>query len=114
MAETVKVRALKTFFAGGRQHRPGVVEVPAEKVARLVEKGFVAAPEGGTGDAASSPSATDERLEAAASRIGAALAVEREDGEPVADFLERVAGQIEKDATDSDAPGKQSSKKAKR
>jgi len=90
MAETVKVRALKPFFSG-KQFRPGIVEVPAEKVARLVEKGLVEAP---TGDAGRGQAEDADRLEAAVSRISAATGMERAGGESAADFLERLADKV--------------------
>lgn len=92
MAETVTVRALKPFFSGGKQHRPGMIDVPADKVARLIEKGFVEAPAGG-GEA--STSGDSERVEAVLSRLSAATGFGRANGEGAADYLERLAAEAE-------------------
>ena len=44
MADKIKVTARKRFFLGGRNVGPGEVEVPADKVERLVAKKLIEAP----------------------------------------------------------------------
>lgn len=91
----MKVTARKRFFLTGQGLvGPGEIEVPGEKVGRLVEKELIDPP----GDAAwqSQAQASDGgRVEAALARISAALSVERASGESAAEFLERVAEQVE-------------------
>ena len=88
----VKVKAVKAFPLGGNVVRPGdEVEVPAEKVANLVDRGFVES----TGQAAESNASGDgARLDAALARLGGGLSVERRRGEGAAEYAERVADAV--------------------
>jgi len=89
--ETMKVTVVKPFFLGGKNIKPGTAEVPADKVARLVKLGKIVAPDG----EASAVSVADDRMESALARISGSLSVERQSGESVADFIERVADQVD-------------------
>lgn len=96
MAEMVKVRALKAFPLNGVIQRPGEIQVPKDKVARLVEMKLIESPDGTASD---SPS-QDAQIEAAAARIGEGLSIERSSGETVADYLQRIADAMSGSAGD--------------
>jgi hypothetical protein len=85
----MRVRALKRFYLNGQGNvGPGLVEVPDEKVERLVRLKMVARPDpAGLSEA--------DRIEESIARISGTLGVGRESGESVADFLERLAGEAE-------------------
>ncbi|HEX8177861.1 MAG TPA: hypothetical protein VF543_22420 [Pyrinomonadaceae bacterium] len=97
MAENgaVKVKVTKPFPWRSEIKRIGdTIEVPADKLQSLVDKGFVEAPEGSS--SAQSSSRDLERIDKALATIGRKLPIERKAGESAADFLERL---VEFDAT---------------
>lgn len=102
----MKVQVLKPFVIGKTEHLSGIVEVPDNKVARLVGKGLAAPMEAPleasldvnmSGYAANAGYAADynDQLEPIAARISAALGVERFSDQTPLQFLKKFAGDCE-------------------
>lgn len=85
MSELKKVTVIERFDLGAKTYAPGPAEVPADKVAKLLEKKLIAPPEA-AGDAAQSGSTLETELLAV-------VVPQSKDGEDAVDTVERLVSE---------------------